>query len=115
MPREISLVSVEPLTLTVLVEAAAQVDGTLVPRLLGHGAAIQLVDTDDLAVITVDTSRLVRDSYDVERVVGPLPFDGDVWWTEATAPWGRAGEPGVAVARAAAQLLAAVIRVEDGT
>lgn len=114
MPREIYLVSREPMTLPELVEAAVEVDRSLVPRLLNEGAAIQLVDLDDVAVITLDSSRLIRDTADLERITGPLPATADVWWTEATAPWGRAGEPGVAIARALAARLGARIRVEDG-
>jgi hypothetical protein len=115
MPREIYLVSRDPMTLPELVEAAVAVDGTLVPRLLNEGAAIQLVDLDDVAVITLDSSRLIRDTTDLERITGPLPAITEVWWTEATAPWGRAGEPGVAVARVLAERLGARISVEDGT
>ena len=88
MPRDISLVSTEPLTMPALVEAAVAVDGQLVPRVLFDGAAIQLVDSDDVAVITLELSRLIEDPYQVELIVGRLPLTGPVWWTEATAPWG---------------------------
>jgi len=114
MPREIYLVSRDPMTLPVLVEAAVGVEGSLVPRLINGGAAIQLVDLADVAVLTLDTSRLIRDTVDLERITGPLPTAGEVWWTEATAPWTPAGETGVAVARALASLLQARCTVEDG-
>jgi hypothetical protein len=114
MPREIYLVSRDPLTLPVLLEASAQVDGILVPRLLNEGVALQLVDLDDVAVITLDNSRLLAESGDVERITGPLPGSGELWWTEATAPWGRAGESGVRIARAIGELLGGRVQVEEG-
>lgn len=114
MPRDISLVSTEPLTMPALVEAAVAVDGQLVPRVLFDGAAIQLVDSDDVAVITLELSRLIEDPYQVELIVGRLPLTGPVWWTEATAPWGRAGDPGVRVARELAERLGARITIEEG-
>ena len=114
MPREIYLLSRQPLTLPVLLDACARVDGTLVPRLLNEGVALQLVDQDDVAVITLDNSRLLADPSDAERITGPLPSSGELWWTEATAPWGRAGEPGVRIARAIGELLGARVQVEEG-
>ena len=114
MPREISLVSPEPVTTAVLVEAAAGVDGALVPRLLFGGWAVQLVDTRDVAVLTIELSRLVEDPFDIERLTGPLAHPGPAWWTEATAPWGPAGEPGVRIAQALSELLGARLLVADG-
>jgi hypothetical protein len=115
MPREIYLVSTEPMTMAALVEAAVAVDGQLVPRVLFDGAAIQLVDVDDVAVITLELSRRIEDPYQLELLVGRLPLTGAVWWTEATAPWGRAGEAGVRVARELGDRLGARVSVEDGT
>lgn len=114
MPREIYLVSTEPVNLASLVEAGVDIDGRLVPRLLNRGVAIQLVDLDDVAVLTLDRSRLLSDAFDAERIVGALPATGELWWTDATAPWGRAGETGVRIARALAELIGARIRVEEG-
>lgn len=114
MPREIYLVSTEAMTLAALLDAAAPVDGSLVPRLLNEGAAIQLVDADDIAVLTLDSSRLVTEPTDLAALTGALPTSGPLWWTEATAPWGRAGEPGVWIARGLAELMGARIQVEEG-
>lgn len=114
MPREITLVSTAPVTTALLVDAAVGVDGALVPRLLHGGWATQLVDTADVAVLTLELSRRVDDVADVERLIGPLPTAGPLWWTEATAPWGPAGEPGVAIARALGELLGARVLVADG-
>ena len=114
MPREISLVSDEPVTTDLIVDAAAGVDGQLVPRLLFGGWAMQLVDVDDVPVLTIELSRQVDDTYDVERLTGPLSRLGPFWWTEATAPWGPAGEPGVRIARALGELLDARVLVWGG-
>jgi len=114
MPREIYVVSRQPLTFEVLLEAAARVDGSLVPRMINSGVLTQLVDTDDVAVLTLDNSRLLSRTTDVERIIGPLPTTGEVWWTEATAPWGRAGVVGVRIARAIGDLLGARVQVEEG-
>jgi hypothetical protein len=114
MPREIYLVSREPLTLEALVAAGVQVDGELVPRGLFDGNATQLLDLDDVAVLTVENSRLLQDTADLERIVGPLPLTGDAWWTEATAPWGPAGETGVRIAYVLGELLGARVQVEEG-
>lgn len=130
MPRELYLVSSRAMTLTDLVEAGSQVDGSLVLRALKEGAALQLVDTDDVAVVTVDVSRQVFDTVDVEAVLGrpapgggSSPLDlagrseagGELWWTGATAPWGPAGETGVRVVDELSVLLgASALLVEDG-
>lgn len=114
MPREIYLVSTEPMTMVTLVEAAAAVDGQLVPRVLFDGAAVQLVDTTDTAVITVELSRRIEDPCQLELLVGRLPVNGAVWWTEATAPWDAAGEVGVRIARELAERLGAEVTVEEG-
>lgn len=114
MPREIYLVSTEPMTMPALVEAAAAVDGQLVPRALWGGAAVQLVDAADVAVVTVELSRQIEVPYGVELLVGRLPLTGPVWWTEATAPWGPAGEPGVRILRVLGELMGARVQVEEG-
>lgn len=115
MPREICLISDEPVTLPVLVEAGATVDGTLVPRALFDGWVIELVDVDDVAVLSIELSRPIEDAYDLARLTGRLTGAGAVWWTEATAPWGPRGEPGVRIARALADLLCARLILHDGS
>jgi len=114
MPREMYLVSTEPMTMPALVEAATAVDGQLVPRVLFEGAAIQLVDTADVAVITLELSRLIEDPCQLELMVGRLPLTGAVWWIEASAPWGPAGEIGVRIARELGERLGARVQVEEG-
>ena len=120
MPRELTLVSTEPWTLPLLVPAAVRVDGTLAPRMLFDGWFTQLVDSADVAVLTVELSRCVDDPFDIERLTelprgGRLPTQAQVWWTEATAPWGPAGEPGVRIARNLAEVLGARLLVTDGS
>jgi hypothetical protein len=114
MPREISLVSTSPLTLEALVAAGVRVDGTLVPRTLFDGWLVQLVDVDDVAVLSVELSRRIEDAGDLERLTGPLPTTSAVWWTEATAPWGVRGESGVRIARALGEVLGARVLVHEG-
>jgi hypothetical protein len=130
VPREISLVSPVPVTLPTLVEAAVAVDGGLVPRRIFGGWAMQLVDEHDVAVLTVELSHRVEDMFDIVRLtrlsgipdtLGPVGagaeqggIGDELWWTEATTPWGRAGEPGVRIARRLGELLGARLLVEEG-
>ena len=114
MPCEIAIVSTERLTLTDVLQAAASIDNQLVPRAVLGGWAVQLVDLDDVAVLTVEQSRLLDRTDDVARISGQVAPPGPAWWTEATAPWGRAGELGVRVARAIAERLRAQIRLGEG-
>ena len=117
MPRELYLVTAEPVTAEVVVRAAAEVDDRLALRGLYGGAALQLVGADDRAVLTVQSSRRLADVSDLCRVTrGLLVSPGDeAWWTEALAPWGAAGDPGVAVVAGVARRLGGQLRVEDGT
>lgn len=110
MPRELTLVSGEPLELDLVLAAAASVAGHLEARLVLGGWALQLVDPDGLAVLTIEQSRRLDRSDDVTRISEHDPPPGPVWWTEATAPWGPAGEPGVQIAYAVAARAAAQIR-----
>ena len=111
MPREFSLVSSRPSTLADLVEAAGEVDGSLALRFLDEGSSLQLVDADDVAVLTIDQSREVHATVDLELIIGPLPFVAGCWWTSATAPWGAAGAAGVRVVDELSVLLGATVRV----
>ena len=112
MPRELTLVSAEPATGAHVLLAAVEVDGSLVPRLLYDGWVTQLVDGDDVAVVSVELSRFVEDATDLERLTGLRAPALPCWLTEATAPWGPAGEAGVAVVRELARLLDAALVVE---
>jgi hypothetical protein len=116
MPRELYLVTPSPVSIEALVAAAAVVDDQLGVRALYGGAALQLVDDAEVAVLTIENSRLLQDPLDAAAVTSRLGFGGgEMWWTEAVAPWGSDGEPGVEVAAGIARVLGGQLRVEDGT
>ncbi len=115
MPREMSLSSGRPLDAALLVRAGSEVDATLVPRSVLGDWAVQLVDTANVAVLTVELSRKLDDRWDLEQLTGfPAPPFAELWLTEATAPWGPAGEPGVRIVRRLGELMDARVIVEDG-
>ena len=116
MPRELYLVTPAPVNIESLVAAAAVVNDQLGVRALYGGAALQLVDDAEVAVLTIENSRLLQDPVDAGLVTTGLQFGaGEVWWTEAVTPWGSAGEAGVEVATGIARVLGGQLRVEDGT
>ena len=116
MPRELYLVTAQPVILEALVAAAAGVDEQLGLRALYGGAAAQLVDRDAQAVLTIESSRLLEDGFDASRVTRGLELsDGEIWWTEASAPWSSEGDRGVAVMRGLARICDGRLRIEDGT
>ena len=116
MPRDIHLASPRPLSLRDLVAAGAEVDETLVVRGLFHGTVLQLVDETDVAVVTIETSRLLVDPADALRIAPQLILPGgELWWTEATTPWGPGGTVGVSIAGALARVLDGAMIVEDGS
>ena len=116
MPRELYLVTPTPVNIEALVAAAAVVDDQLAMRALYGGVALQLVDDNDMAVLTIENSRLLQDSLDAGLMTFGLDLGGSgLWWTEAVCPWGASGEPGVEVACGIARVLGGQLRVEDGT
>jgi hypothetical protein len=116
MPRELYLITPAPVNIESLVVAAAVVDDQLGVRALYGGAALQLVDGADNAVLTIENSRLLQDPLDAALLTAGLDLgSGEAWWTEAVAPWGADGEPGVEVAAGIARVLGGKLRVEDGT
>jgi hypothetical protein len=116
MPRELYLVTPAPVSIEALVAAAAVVDDQLGVRALYGGAALQLVDGADVAVLTIESSRLLQHPLDAAQVTAGLDLGtADVWWTEAVTPWGADGKPGVEVAAGIARVLGGQLRVEDGT
>lgn len=120
MPREYRLLSAEPVDLRIVRDAADQVDPTLRPRLLFGGWAVQLVDRDGVAVLTVEASRLLDDVGQAEALIsgasgtGRTPGTGPQWWTEASAPWGEHGGPGARLARVIAGSVQARMLAEEG-
>lgn len=116
MPRELYLVTSEPVTFEAVIRAAAEVDDSLALRALYDGRVLQLVGADDRAVLSLQSSRQLVDTFDVRRVTRGLEGPGvGAWWTEALAPWGSVGDPGVAVMTRVAHRLGGQLRVEDGS
>jgi hypothetical protein len=116
MPRELYLVTPTPVNIESLVAAAAAVDDQLGVRALYGGAALQLVDDAEVAVLTIENSRLLENAVDASLVTTGLQFGAaEVWWTEAVSPWGSDGKAGVEVAAGIARVLGGQLRVEDGT
>ncbi len=116
MPRDIHLAAPRPLSLRDLVAAGAEIDGSLAVRALLKGTVLQLVDETDVAILTIESSRRLVDPADALRIAPTLAIpDGELWWTEATAPWGAAGTLGVTVAEALTRVLGGAIVVEDGS
>ncbi len=116
MPRELYLVTQSPVSIEALVAAAAVVDDQLGVRALYGGAALQLVDDAEVAVLTIENSRLLQDTIDAAAVTSRLGFrDTEMWWTEAVVPWGAEGEPGVEVVAGIARVLGGQLLLEDGT
>lgn len=115
VPREYRMLSQLPVDLQVVRSAADQVDPGLRPRLLFGGWAIQLVDDRDIAVLTVEASRLLDDLGQAEQLIGGgAAGDGRSWWTEASAPWGSYGETGARLARVIAESVDARFLAEEG-
>lgn len=116
MPRELYLLTRTPVSVESLVAAAAVVDDQLGLRALYGGATLQLVDHAEVAVLTIENSRLLQDGIDAAAVTSRSDLGhGEMWWTEAVAPWGSDGQAGVQVAAGIARVLGGQLRVEDGT
>lgn len=120
VPREYRLLSAEPVDLQVVRDAGARVDPSLRPRLLFGGWAVQLVDGRDVAVLTVEASRLLDDIGQAEELIASRYGAGrpngraPLWWTEASAPWGEYGERGTRIARVIAESVQARLLAEEG-
>ena len=116
MPRELYLITRTPVSIEALVAAAAGVDDQLRVRALYAGAALQLVDHAESAVLTIESSRLLQDPIDARQLTAGLDIGAaEVWWTEAVTPWGSDGDPGIEIAAGIARILGGQLRVEDGT
>jgi hypothetical protein len=113
MPRELYLAAPREMTFDDLAGVMLDIDPTLTVR--EFGPTRQLVDTDDVAVLTIDASRLIDDPGPVVAIMGPISLTGPVWWTEATAPWGPAGLLGIRLARELAWQLHADLHVVEGS
>nr|WP_297427765.1 hypothetical protein [uncultured Actinotalea sp.] len=132
MPREIVVLSPVPPDARALVEAGAAIDGRLGLRTLDGGAVHQLCRVETAAdgtqdpgaarpVLSVHQPLQADDAAEVARLLpGPaasavVDWHPPFWWVEALAPWGAAGDDGVAVAQELALRLGGVCVVQDGT
>ncbi|MFX4271226.1 hypothetical protein ACQBAR_11505 [Propionibacteriaceae bacterium Y1685] len=112
MPREFTLTSTEPIDAEVLIDVVGHLEPVLTLRPLFGGWAAQVLDAEGTAVLTIEGSRWV------EATVAPLASgwpDRPVWLTEATAPWGSAGDRGSLVISAIAAAVDADLIKEEGT
>lgn len=115
MPREVIVLAPRPLTARDIATVGRDIDPLLGIRAIADGNAVQLVDDEDGAVLTLENSRRIDVLDDVVRVLGP-DHGSEVgwWWIEGSAPWGDRGVRGTVFARRLADLLGGRIRVEDG-
>jgi hypothetical protein len=115
MPRDVLILSVNEPDLAVFVEAGAGIAPDLRVRTLESGAVTEIVDRRGTAVLSVQAPELVENTAEVARLAPWATLNCPVWWTDAWAPWGPAGDVGVEIARAFAAALDARVRIEDGS
>ncbi|PCN49228.1 hypothetical protein Csp2054_03340 [Curtobacterium sp. 'Ferrero'] len=115
MPREVLILSARAPGLADFVDAGAGIAPDLRVRTLEGGAVTEVVDRRGNAVLSVQVPEYVENTAESARLAPWAAVDGPVWWTEAWAPWGPAGEVGIAIARSFAATLGAQVLVEDGS
>lgn len=115
MPRDLLILSTSAPELAAFVDAGADIAPDLRVRTLEGGAVTEVVDGRGSAVLSVQVPEYVDNTAEVARLAPWASVDGPVWWTEAWAPWGPAGDVGVDIARAFAAALGAQVIVEDGS
>jgi len=115
MPRDLLILSTSAPELAAFVDAGAGIAPDLRVRTLEGGAVTEVVDRRGSAVLSVQVPEFVENTAEVARLAPWASVDGPVWWTEAWAPWGPAGDVGVDIARAFAAALGAQVLVEDGS
>ena len=100
MPREFRMLTPAAIDLETIVRAASAVDDTLGVRATAHGQVIQLVADDDETILSLAASRRIDAVDDIPRIVpafaGRVPA-GEIWWSEAFAPWTAGGERGARI------------------
>lgn len=116
MPRDAVLLSPIGVNLEAVLRAAAEVDAQLQVRSLYDGAALQLVDAEGQAVITVQHSTLLANAHEVERLLPSAPgVQPPLWWSEAYIPWRDNGQPGLDIlSKLGAQIGATIVLEEVG-
>ena len=114
MPRDLVIVSDAAPDLSAFVVAGADVAPDLRVRTLDGAAVTEIVDRSGTAVLSIGVPELLEAPGEPARLL-PATTDDPVWWTEAWAPWGPAGDVGVRVARAFADAIGGRCVVEDGS
>jgi len=120
VPREIYLLSADPITVAQVAVAGVEIDPDLVLRGIANGNATQLLDAEDEAVLTIENSRKLADPADALTLLPQQPRrlgalePGECWWTQAVAPWSRRGTIGTRITTRLAELLNARLWIEDG-
>ncbi|WP_439692060.1 hypothetical protein ACRQ4B_14165 [Curtobacterium sp. SP.BCo] len=115
MPRDVLILSANAPEFAHFVEAGADVAPDLRVRTLDGGAVTEVVDRRGHAVLSVQVPELVENPSELARLAPWSTVAVPVWWTEAWAPWGAAGDVGVEIARGFAAATGAQVLVEDGS
>ena len=117
MPRDILILTNTEPDATAFVRAGARLNADLRVRTIDDGAVTELCDEGGDAVLSIGRPEWMENPSEVERLapsaVGRI--SAPVWWIEAWAPWGKPGDPGVAVALEFAAELGGVCIVEDAS
>jgi hypothetical protein len=114
VPRDITILTPQVVDVLDLATAARTVDESLGVREIDGGAALQVFGESGDAVLTLFASEEVAVVGEIERLLpDPPPLRLPVYWVDAVAPHGDAGEQGVSVALRLALGLDAVCIVED--
>ncbi|AMM21749.1 hypothetical protein AX769_18355 [Frondihabitans sp. PAMC 28766] len=114
MPREITILSQTPHDLYALAEAAEGIAGTGEVREIEGGTAVQVLTAAGSDLLTVYAPRILRTGGEVARLLPDAPaVELPVYWSDAFAPWGDAGEAGVSIALRLALAVDATCVVED--
>lgn len=114
MPREITILAERAPDLEALASAAEGIAGATEVREIEGGAASQVVTLRGEPLLTLYHPRILRTVGEVERLLpSAASVELPVFWCDAYAPWGDAGEAGVSIALRLALGVGATCVVED--
>ncbi|MBT1678094.1 hypothetical protein [Curtobacterium aurantiacum] len=114
MPREVILLCAEAPSSLALVEAGADIAPDLRVRTLDR-VVTEIVDDRGSAVLSVQEPERIDNAAEIARLAPWATLGAPVWWTEAWAPWGPAGDVGIAVVRSFAAAIDAQCSIADGS